>query len=39
MIMRAAATVLPSVKLGKALRFDEEDVNGWLKALSLQRAA
>ena len=27
--------VLPSVKLGKSLRFDEDNVNNWLKALSL----
>jgi len=31
--------VLPSVKLGKSLRFREEDVNSWLQALSQKRAA
>jgi excisionase family DNA binding protein len=31
--------VLPSIKLGKSVRFREEDVNAWLTALSKERAA
>jgi predicted DNA-binding transcriptional regulator AlpA len=30
---------LPSIKLGKALRFREEEVNRWLEVLSGRQAA
>lgn len=31
--------VLPSIKLGKSLRFDESEVSQWLKELQARKAA